>query len=197
MAETAGRPRGFDREVALESALREFWRNGYEATSISTLTRAMGIKPPSLYAAFGDKRALFTEAVARYVETYGSYGATALAEPTARAAVEKLLGLAAVEYTEASHPPGCLVISAATNCSPANHDVEAELRAQRTATKDAIAAKISVDIGLGLLPPETDAPALATFYAATVQGMNTQARDGASRADLDKIAEIALQAWPR
>ena len=196
MADKAGRPREFDRDVALDRALTEFWRNGYEATSVSALTRAMGIKPPSLYAAFGDKRKLFSEAVARYVETYGSYGSRALAEPGARAAVAKMMELAAIEYTEAGHPPGCLVISAAVNCAPANEDVEAELRAQRESTKHAIAQKIDADVAAGELPAGTDSAALATFYAAVIQGMNTQARDGASRDELNRIAALAMAAWP-
>src|SRR5712692_5869572 len=61
-----GRPREFDREAALERAIDVFWRHGYEATSVSDLTAAMGVNPPSLYAAFGDKEKLFLEAVERY-----------------------------------------------------------------------------------------------------------------------------------
>ena len=58
---------GFDREAALHRAMLLFWRHGYEATSVNDLTRAMGITPPSLYAAFGDKKQLFLEAVRRYL----------------------------------------------------------------------------------------------------------------------------------
>src|SRR5256885_11333451 len=66
-----GRPREFDREAALEQAIDVFWRHGYEATSVSDLTAAMGINPPSLYAAFGDKEKLFLEAVERYQQQIG------------------------------------------------------------------------------------------------------------------------------
>ncbi|MGH9104458.1 MAG: TetR/AcrR family transcriptional regulator [Acidimicrobiales bacterium] len=92
------------------------------------LTDAIGMGRPSLYAAFGDKRALFDQALERYVQTHGSYGAQALAEPTARAAVEKLLTLATIAYTEPDHPPGCLVISSGGSNSPASEDVAATLR---------------------------------------------------------------------
>ena len=175
----------------------EFWRHGYEATSIATLTKAMGINPPSLYAAFGDKRKLFTAAVQRYAETHGDYGARALGQPTARGVVETLLRLAATEYTEAGHPPGCLVIDGATNTSEASQDVAEELRGYREGTKQAIAERISADVEAGALPPETDAAGLATFYAAVIQGMSTQARDGASEAELQRVADVALAAWPR
>jgi AcrR family transcriptional regulator len=193
---TKGRPRGFDRDQALEAALMEFWRHGYEATSIAALTKAMGINPPSLYAAFGDKRKLFSAAVQRYAETHGDYGTRALTEPTARAVVEAMLRLAAAEYTEAGHPPGCLVIDAATNTTDASQDVAAELRSYREDTKQAIADRIAADVRAGVLPPKTDAPALATFYATVIQGMSTQARDGASEQDLQRVADVALAAWP-
>lgn len=191
-----GRPRGFDRDAALEAALIEFWRHGYEATSIATLTKAMGVNPPSLYAAFGDKRKLFTEAVQRYADTHGSYGARALAQPTAREAVETLLRLAAAEYTADDHPPGCLVIDGATNTTDASRDVAEELRGYREGTKKAFADKIAADVRAGLLPGDTDAAALAAFYAAVIQGMSTQARDGASEAELQRLADVALMAWP-
>lgn len=191
-----GRPRGFDRDAALEAALIEFWRHGYEATSIATLTKAMGVNPPSLYAAFGDKRKLFTEAVQRYADTHGSYGARALAQPTAREAVETLLRLAATEYTADDHPPGCLVIDGATNTTDASRDVAEELRGYREGTKKAFADKIAADVRAGLLPGDTDAAALAAFYAAVIQGMSTQARDGASEAELQRLADVALMAWP-
>jgi AcrR family transcriptional regulator len=195
-AAAKGRPRGFDRDQALEAALMEFWEHGYEATSIATLTRAMGINPPSLYAAFGDKRKLFTAAVERYAETHGDYGARALSEPTAHGVVETMLRLAATDYTGPDHPPGCLVIDGATNTTDASRDVAEELRTYREGTKQAMADRIAADVAAGTLPPATDSQALATFYAAVIQGMSTQARDGASEQDLQRVADVALAAWP-
>ncbi|WP_063759692.1 TetR/AcrR family transcriptional regulator [Kitasatospora sp. NRRL B-11411] len=195
---TKGRPRSFDRDAALDAALTEFWRHGYEATSLSGLTKAMGINPPSLYAAFGDKRQLFTAAVQRYAATHGSYSARALARPTAREAVETMLGLAAAGYAEPGHPPGCFVVDGATNTTDAAQDVREELRALREGVKQALAARITADAAAGLLPPVTrdEADGLAAFYASVIQGMSTQARDGADRATLERIAALAMRAWP-
>ncbi|ETK31962.1 TetR/AcrR family transcriptional regulator [Microbispora sp. ATCC PTA-5024] len=190
-----GRTRAFDRDAALERALEEFWRNGYEATSIAGLTAVMGINPPSLYAAFGDKRSLFGEAVRRYQETHGAFSARALSEePTAGRAVERLLREAARIYTDPAHPPGCLIIFAGVNTTDAG--VAADLRGHREAGRRQIRRRIEEDVEAGVLPPDADAHGLATFYAAALQGMSAQARDGATRDDLDAVATLALRAWP-
>ncbi|MFD3418121.1 TetR/AcrR family transcriptional regulator [Streptomyces decoyicus] len=192
-----GRPRSFDRETALEQAVRSFWERGYEATSISDLTRAMGIGAPSLYAAFGDKRALFDEVVAEYGRHYGGFLSRAVAEePTARRGVERGLREAAVEYTLPGRPRGCLVISAALNISPASSEVAASLREKRLSNVREIAEAVRADIASGELPPGTDPGALAAFVGAVIQGMSQRARDGAERTELEAIAELALKAWP-
>src|SRR5438445_7558250 len=96
-----GRPRGFDRDAALERAIEVFWRQGYEGTSIADLTRAMRINPPSLYAAFGDKERLYLEAVARYQQGRRDELAPFLDEaPTAREGIARLLQEAARVYAQ-------------------------------------------------------------------------------------------------
>ncbi|MFI1581637.1 TetR/AcrR family transcriptional regulator [Embleya sp. NPDC020630] len=197
MSGTQGRPRGFDREAALDRAVIEFWQHGYEATSVSGLTAAMGIKPPSLYAAFGDKRALFSEAIQRYGVTYGAVAGRALdAEPDARRGMERMLYALAEAYTEPGHPPGCMVITAAVNCTAAAEEVKAELRALREASKAAFRRRIAADVAAGRLPADTDPDDLATYYAAVVQGMSTQAVDGVGRERLERVAELAMRSWP-
>ncbi|WP_043623935.1 TetR/AcrR family transcriptional regulator [Nonomuraea candida] len=191
------RQRAFDREAALESALLAFWRHGYEATSVAELTAVMGIRPPSLYAAFGDKRRLFEEAVRRYQETYGAFTTRALAEePTGRGAIERVLREAAAEYASTEHPAGCLIVSAAVNCGPESAEVEELLRGFREQAKAAIRRRIDDDVAAGRLPAGTDTAGLAGFYASVIQGMSTQSRDGASHADLLAIATLAMSAYP-
>ncbi|MFJ7074844.1 TetR/AcrR family transcriptional regulator [Streptomyces sp. NPDC098781] len=191
-----GRPRSFDRETALEKAILAFWEHGYEATSVSDLTRVMDIGAPSLYAAFGDKQSLFEEVVREYGVRYGSFADRALAEePTAHAAVTRMLREAAAEYTDPSHPYGCLVVHAATNCS--TPEVEGSLRGRRNANIAAIRSRIEADVVTGTLPAGTDAAALARHAGAMIQGMSQQARDGASREELEALAEIAMAIWPR
>ncbi|MEU3410458.1 MULTISPECIES: TetR/AcrR family transcriptional regulator [unclassified Streptomyces] len=192
---TRGRPRSFDRATALEKALMAFWEHGYEATSVSDLTRAMGIGAPSLYAAFGDKQSLFDEVVRVYAGTHGAFADRALAEePTAREGIARVLREAAAEYTDPAHPHGCMVVHAATNCT--NPEVEALLRERRNANIAALEARIRADVAAGLLPAGTDAAALARHAGAMLQGMSQQARDGARREELEALAEIAMAIWP-
>jgi TetR/AcrR family transcriptional regulator, copper-responsive repressor len=193
-----GRPRTFDREQALQRAVDVFWEHGYDATSVALLSQAMGITTPSLYSAFGDKRTLFLEALDRYLNTFGAFTVRALTEePTAHRAITRLLHDAAVAYTRPDHPHGCLLITAAINCTPASDDIKARLRDLRRAGAKAFEEKITAAIGAGELPADTDARALAAFYSAVIQGMSAKARDGATRDDLHNVAAIALHAWPQ
>jgi AcrR family transcriptional regulator len=193
-----GRPRTFDREQALQRAIDVFWQHGYDATSVALLSQAMGITTPSLYSAFGDKRTLFLEALDRYLATFGAFTARALAEePTADRAITRLLHDAADAYTRPDHPQGCLLITAATNCTPQSDDIKAHMRDMRGAGANAVEEKITTAIGAGELPADTDARALATYYSAVIQGMSAKARDGATRDDLHAIAATAMRAWPQ
>lgn len=191
-----GRPLSFDREAALHQAMLLFWRHGYEATSLSQLTAAMGISPPSLYAAFGDKKQLFLEAVGRY--TSSRLGAADVIEqaPTAREAVWTLLQGTAVAFTDPDLPAGCLLVSGAINCSPASVDVQAALSEIRLDIEGRLRARIQRDVDAGLLPGGTDARVLAALYMTLMQGMSNQARDGATRDTLVALAHAAMNAWP-
>lgn len=185
-----GRPRSFDREAGLDAAARVFWRDGYEGATLAALTAAMGVSPPSLYAAFGDKRALFLEAMGRYLPLPEAEAAIASA-PSARAAAERLLEGAVERFTGADTPAGCLVARAGGAAG-----VAAEVAAARRAVEAALAERARRDLACGVLPPDADPEALAGLVAATVQGLAVQAREGASRPMLRRIAAQALAAWP-
>jgi TetR/AcrR family transcriptional regulator, copper-responsive repressor len=196
-AKPRGRPLSFDRDAALENAMHVFWERGYEAASISDLTAAMGITPPSLYTAFGDKERLFLEAIERYGKGPGGYAARALAEePTARRAIERLMLEAAEELSNPCHPAGCMMVMATTNCSVAAEHVQNALAKRRLLGVGLMQQRIQRGIDECELPPETDAGALANFYATVYQGMSMQAKDGAPKASLLRSVEMAMRSWP-
>ena len=192
-----GRPLSFDREAALKTAMHLFWQHGYETTSVAELTAAMGITPPSLYTAFGDKKRLFLEAIDLYT-TGGAVTAIGLIEDsaTARDAALAMLRGSAIAFTGADTPAGCLVASAAVSGSDAAADVRAHLASVRLDIETALRDKTRSDISAGRLPAHTNAPALAATTMAVIQGMSTLAKDGADRSKLLAIAETALQTWP-
>lgn len=197
MATKTGRPRGFDRDAALEQAMLLFWERGYDTVSIRDLTDAMGISPPSLYAAFNDKQTLFEEAVDTYAHRYGSYIQEAIeTEPTAYRAVRRLLTQSAIQQTLPGRPAGCLILNGATNHTSASETVAESLRARRAQIATLIEGMIRTDIGRGALPPETNAHTLTTFFMAVWQGLSQLARDGHDRQDLESVVATAMTTWP-
>lgn len=190
-----GRPRSFDRDAALDQAVRLFWSKGYEATSISDLTAALGIGVRSLYAAFGGKKALFDEVVEAYCLRYGGWIARALAEePTAKQAMARILHEAAEEHTRPGRPRGCMLLCAADNTNSA--DVARQLRQIRDRDVAVYEQRIRADIDAGILPADTDAASLARYTGAVLQGISQSARDGVSREELQRVAALAIQCWP-
>ena len=192
-----GRPLSFDRDVALEKAMRAFWESGYETTSISDLTAAMGVTAPSIYAAFGDKKRLFLEAMRRYAGDPGDLEASLGRAPTARDAVMGMIENAARLYTGEATPRGCLLASATATGSKDAADVRAAVAEVRTSIRHTVARRIRRDMDEGRLPPGTDPDALANLAVAVIQGMSVLARDGADRDALLKIARASMVGWPQ
>lgn len=191
-----GRPLSFDRDLALRQAMLVFWRHGYETTSLSDLTAAMGVTPPSIYTAFGDKKQLFLESVGLYLSgPVTSETIIAEADSASEAAVG-LLKAAAIGFTGADTPSGCLLASSAISCSAAAADVQGELADIRKRIETMLRRRISEDIKSGKLSKSADAEALAAHVMAVIQGMSTLARDGAPRRKLMRIALIAMAGWP-
>lgn len=176
------RPPKFDRAEALRAAMHLFWDKGFDGTSINDLTGAMGISPPSLYAAFGDKQTLFEAAVELYERS--AVVPPALEAPTAREVFTQILDRAVELYTRPAHPPGCFVISDPT------------LKARRGSGRDAIARRLRRAQQSGDLPDGVDVAALTDYVDLVLRGLSAKARDGATRRQLRAAADVALRAWP-
>ena len=190
-----GRPRSFDRDAALAAAMDVFWQKGFEATSISDLTEAMSINPPSLYSAFGDKEHLFLEAIESYQQNRGS-SCPYTDEPTARGAIERLLTYMAHDLTESSHPRGCMMMMAAATSANTSAALQKVLTRKRLEARDHMRLRIKRGIEEGDVPAGTDVNALSDFYLTIITGMSLQARDGATRKSLIATVEQAMQIFP-
>jgi AcrR family transcriptional regulator len=191
-----GRPLSFDRDAALHKAMLLFWRHGYEGTSLNALTAALGVKPSSIYTAFGDKRRLFLEAVDLYLASAGSIEDLFSDDKPVKEVARDLLVSAAIGFTGENTPPGCLLATSAISCSQESMDVQEMLAKIRRQLEQQLRARISRAIEAGEVCSNVDPAALAGCIMAVSQGMSTLARDGATRSHLMTIIDTTLGAWP-
>jgi AcrR family transcriptional regulator len=191
-----GRPRAFNVDQALDRALHVFWEKGYEGTSIVDLTEAMGINPPSLYAAFGNKETLFKKALDRYETRRDEIFEEAFASATARKAIQRLLEGTAERLSGRDGPSGCLMVQAALCGGEECDSVRKDLAARRAKGEVLIRKRLERGKKEGDLPKDADLVGLARYLATVMQGMAVQAASGASRKELRAIANTALGAWP-
>ena len=193
---TRGRPREFDVDRALTAALQVFWRQGYDATSLTDLTEAMGISRPSLYAAFGNKESLYRKALDLYEREKLAYVQTALDAPTARGVAETLLYGALDVITGIGDAKGCFGVIATLPCGEEAQSIRQDVIARRAASNAALIDRFNAAKAAGDLPEHVDPDSLAKWLYAVMQGMSVQAATGASRSELEQVIDTSLQLWP-
>jgi AcrR family transcriptional regulator len=191
-----GRPREFDVDDALASALRVFWSKGYEGASLTDLTEAMGITRPSLYAAFGNKEALFRKALDLYEREKLAYIGEALAAPTSKGVAERLLRGALEMQTSECEPRGCLRVTSTINCGSEAESVRADLHARRASSQKALIERMQRAKDEGDLSVQTDVEGITSYLLAILQGMSVQAGSGASKQQLEELVRTSLAMWP-
>jgi AcrR family transcriptional regulator len=191
-----GRPREFDTDEALGAALRVFWQHGYEGASLTELTAAMGITKPSMYAAFGNKEALFRKALDLYEREKLAYVQEALDAPTSRQVAERLLMGALEMQSSSCDPKGCMSLISSVACSPENSSIRQDVIARRQSSQQALIARFGRAKDEGDLPPEIEPEALARYLGAVMQGLSVQAGAGATCAELRMLVETTLRIWP-
>jgi len=191
-----GRPREFNVDCALDSALKVFWQKGYEGTSLTDLTEAMGITRPSLYAAFGSKEELFHKVLDRYASGPASFVLEALTASTAREAATGLLMGTVDLLTCPQNPHGCLMVQAALSSGDNAERVKEELASYRVARETAIRRRLEQARDDGDIPTDSNPADLARYIAVVMQGLAVEAANGASRNELLRTVDIALSSWP-
>jgi AcrR family transcriptional regulator len=190
-----GRPRAFDADTALDEAMEVFWRHGYEGATIAQLTDAMGINPPSLYAAFGSKEGLLKAALDRYANRRAAFLEDVLSAPTARDVAEKMLMGIADTQTDPANPPGCLLVQGGLACGTGSENVPFELATRRAQTEDQLRARFAKAKADGDLTATADPAALARYLSAVTVGMGVMASSGADREALRQVAVVSLKAF--
>lgn len=193
-AAVRGRPREFDVEEALAAALRVFWEKGYDAASLTDLTDAMGITRPSLYAAFGNKEALFKRALDLYESEKLAYVGQALSAPTAKGVAQRLLE--GVIENATSECRGCLGVIATISCGGLDSPIQQDVRARAASSREAMVARMQRAIEDGDFTMPVEAEAITQYLTAVTQGIAIQAGAGATREQLRQGADAALAMWP-
>ncbi len=194
----AGRPRAFDMEEVLEAAMRLFWEQGYEATSMAQLREATGLSSASLYGAFDSKHGLFERALEHYLAGPGRVtdisGDAALSP---REAVAKMLHGSIDMQTDTSHPRGCLVALSGTVRAPGDGDaaVRRAVAARRAVDRACIRECVVRGVAAGELAEDTDVDGFTSMVHGFLLGVSTQACDGVPARDLHAAADAVLAAW--
>jgi len=193
---TMGRPREFDEDEVLDKALQVFWAKGYEGASLSDLLGAMGLTKSSLYKAFGSKEDLFRRTSERYSRDYLAFRHEALAEPTPRRIVERLLlGLIELQ-TGDDTPPGCFEVNGALACSSGSEPIRRQLARSRNQMQRQLRERFEATGDAGPLPAGMTSDDAASLVVTLTQGMAVRAKSGATRAELRRIVQAALASWP-
>ncbi len=191
-----GRPREFDVDYALAAALRVFWSQGYEGASLTDLTEAMGITRPSLYAAFGNKEALFRQALDLYEREKLAYIGPAIAAPTAKGVAERLLQGAVDTFTNDCEPRGCLRVITSTACGTEAQCIRDEVLERGKKIHALLVKRMARAIAEGDFHSPTDPEAITKYLTAVLQGMAVQAGAGSTKEDVQAIVDTTLTVWP-
>jgi AcrR family transcriptional regulator len=193
VSKKTGRPIGFDKDAALEAAMLLFWKRGFEGTSMADLTEAMGLSPSSIYAAFGDKHALFSLAVKRYMKTRAQYATNALEQPTLEKVIHALFDSTVAFLTTPNHPPTCMTLAGAVGCSvdasPAR-DMMTEIRKRN---ESAMRERFLLAQKDGELSKDVNVDDYSRYLSTIIAGLSIQAANGSTKAELKRTAQMALQ----
>jgi AcrR family transcriptional regulator len=191
-----GRPRNFDKAKALDTALKLFWKHGYEGTSMAMLTEAIGVNVASLYAAFGAKESLFLQCVERYSELNGDLYHESFKKKAAREVARSILEGEVQLVTRRGTPDGCLMVQGALATSPQVEKIRQRMAQMRAMAEKWMADRFRQAVAEGDLQSDTDPAALACYLMTLNSGLAVQAKSGVDKKRLLKVVELVMRGWP-
>lgn len=163
---------------------------------MTDLTEAMGITKPSLYACFGNKEALFRQALDLYEREKLCYVRTALEAPTVRGVADRMLRGALKMHCSESEPQGCLGVISTVACGAEAEAIRTHVAARRKSSEAELIARFVKARDEGDLPEHVDPEALAYYLTTVMQGLSVKASGGADRKALERVVETTLSCWP-
>ena len=187
-----GRPAEFDRQAVLEKAMGLFWRKGYEATGLTELTKEMGIGRQSLYNAFGDKHALFVEAINHYSTQNTRPLIEKLTAPGSGIGNIRKTFEAVIEFTTSGDCCGCFVTNSIVELAPRDEKVANVVRSTIRRLEDAFKVAVERSSESGEISRDVNPRAIARFLNNTLQGMIVLAKASTSKTALKDVVKIAL-----
>jgi len=189
------RPREFDVDSALESAMQTFWAKGYEATSVDDLCESTGLGRSSLYAAFGDKRALYLRALDRYEEDAATRVATALAGPLPiHKSIAAFLGRIIDDIVSGPGRRGCFIGNCAAEIPRGNRSAVNQVRRSLARVEKVFCDALAAARDRGEIARTSDVTALARFFTSGIQGLRLVGKANPDRKVLDDVAMVMLRA---
>ncbi|MFW0766533.1 TetR/AcrR family transcriptional regulator [Trabulsiella odontotermitis] len=194
-----GRPKVFDRDVALDKAMTLFWQHGYEATSLADLVEATGAKAPTLYAEFVNKEGLFRAVLDRYVARFAAKHEAQLfceEKPLEQVLRDYFTAVAAC-FTDKATPAGCFLISTSATLAASSKEIAKTIKSRHAMQEQTLCQFLAQRQQRGEIPQGKDIKALAQFLSCILQGMSISARDGASFESLMQITNTTLRLWPQ
>ena len=187
------RPREFETDAAIEQAMQLFWAKGFDATSLDDLCDATGLGRSSLYAAFGDKRALLLKALDRYVERGAARISRAVGHGPIREGLTELLRLHVNEIAAGPGRRGCFVGNCTVELARRDPEVQARVRAGLERNESILRAALLRARADGELSEAVDAEAVAKFLISSLQGLRVVGKSNSDRASLEAIAKVVLK----
>jgi len=190
---TIGRPLGFNPEHALDSATELFWHQGYDATSLQSLLKTMGLSKSSLYQAFGSKQQLFEQCLQRYKQMIRANWLKRLTDAASgRQFILDTLLSTAEEAHGSVNPRGCLIMNTASEFAQSNPKIAEKVIEGVETFREIFSNAVQMGQADGTISPDKDPELLANYLVSSMSGLRTMVKAGTNKKTVRSMATIIM-----